>query len=159
MKKTIFNIILITILSVFVFSCNNTKEVKKATDIKSLKEKYNIKFIEFKDCEEFANAYEESMNIYFDKLEQAPDLNLIQEDEEFKELNIMISYVFDLQMEKYSQNCEKFDSINKALSTRYQALQVKIMQQQQQMQEMDSLDVIDDDTENSEENLEDLPNQ
>ncbi len=151
MKKSILNVFLLATITMFFVSCNNKN--KEVTDVNSLKEKYNINFVEFEDCDDFANSYAEAMNLYFEKLENASDLEAVQTDQEFKELTVIISYLFDLQIDKYGENCPKFDSINKSLASRYQALQIKMMQQQQQVQpELE----IEDDSLNDAEIIEDL---
>ena len=151
MKKSILNFLLLATIAIFFASCNNKN--KEVTDVKSLKEKYDIKFVEFKDCDDFANSYSEAMNLYFEKLENASDLQAVQEDKEFKELTVIIPYLFDLQIDKYGKDCPKFDSINKSIAERYQALQIKMMQQQQQVQpELE----IEDDSLNDAEIIEDL---
>jgi hypothetical protein len=109
--KTIGRLLIISVISIFLFSCGGNKpEVKKeekaATNLDELTKKFDKR--EFKNCDEFLAAGDEIIDVYIATVNKAYDGDA-KSKEDLEEFEVFMNN-FDKKAEKFSLECpDKFD--------------------------------------------------
>jgi Rad3-related DNA helicase len=118
--KKLFIYVISGVFLLSAFSCGN----KKAENLADLKKKYDGK--EFKNCDKFLEAMNESFDVYFSLIDKAYEGN----EEAKKEMEEFDKYFnsFDSQAEKFEKECpEKFEEFQKNLEKKMEEKMEKLM--------------------------------